>query len=100
MGTKTALKIDSFAFFDNSSFMITEQCKAHNTALALPSVPRECNLKILELPASVLIHLLATCTDQGFWKDEVPQFRPCVFSFGRCHSHLQGYLMRARGQIL
>ena len=36
MGTKTALKIESFAFFDNSRFMTTEQCKARITALALP----------------------------------------------------------------
>ena len=36
MGTKTALKIESFAFFDNSRFMTTELCKARITALALP----------------------------------------------------------------
>ena len=37
MGTKTVLKIESFAFFDNSSFMTTEQRQARITALALPS---------------------------------------------------------------
>ena len=35
-GTKTALKIESFAFFDNSRFMTTEKCNARITALALP----------------------------------------------------------------
>ena len=52
------------------------------------------------LPASVSLHSRATCTDQGFLKDEVPQFWSCLFSFRRCCMHLQSYLMRAGGQIL
>ena len=30
----------------------------------------------------------------------LPKFWPCLFSFRRCHMHLQSYLMRAGGQIL
>ena len=52
------------------------------------------------LPASVSLHSLVIRTDQGFLKDEVPQFWPCLFSFRRCCMHLQSYLMRAGGQIL
>ena len=52
------------------------------------------------LPASVSIYLLVTRTDQGFLKDEVPQFWPCLFSFQRCCMHPQSYLMRAGGHIL
>ena len=48
----------------------------------------------------MLLHLLATRTDQGFLKSEVPQFWLSLFSFRRCHMHLQSYLMRAGGQIL
>jgi len=36
MGTKTVLKTERFAFFDNSRFMTIEYCKACITALALP----------------------------------------------------------------
>ena len=36
METKTVLKIESFAFFDNSRFMTNEWYKARITALALP----------------------------------------------------------------
>ena len=50
------------------------------------------------LPASVSLHSLVIRTDQGFLKDEVPQFWPCLFSFRRCCMHLQSYLMRAGGQ--
>ena len=35
-GSKTVLKIESYAFFDNSRFMKTEQRKARITALSLP----------------------------------------------------------------
>ena len=38
--------------------------------------------------------------DQGFLKDEVPQFWPSLISFRRCCMHLQSNLMRAGGQIL
>ena len=48
----------------------------------------------------MLLHLLATRNELGFLKDEVPQFRPCLFSFRGCRLHLQSYLMRARDQIL
>ena len=43
------------------------------------------------LPASVSLslHSLVIRTDQGFLKDEVPQFWPCLFSFRRCCMHLQ-----------
>ena len=44
-------------------------------------------------------HSLETRTDQGFLKDEVPQFWPCLFSFRRSCMHLQSYLMRAIGHI-
>ena len=46
------------------------------------------------------LHSLAARTDQGFFKDEVPQFRLCLFSFRRCCMHLRSYLMLAGGQIL
>ena len=52
------------------------------------------------LSASVSLYSLVIRTDQGFLKDEVPQFWPCLFSFRRCCMHLQSYLMRAGGQIL
>ena len=59
MGTKTGLKIVSFAFFDNSRFNDNQivQRSRHCTSLAnsgvqffvLPFIIRECNPKILEL---------------------------------------------------
>ena len=52
------------------------------------------------LSASVSLQSLATRTYQGFLKDAVPQFWPCLFSFRRCCMHLQSYFMRAGGQIL
>ena len=55
---------------------------------------------LASLPTSVSLHSLATHTDQGFLKDEVLQFWPCLFSFRRCHMHLQSCFMRAGGQIL
>ena len=77
MGIKTGLKIESFAFFDNSCFMATELCKARISALALPirvSSSSSCLPSLLNaspkclnfsLPASVLHHSL----DQSFLKD-------------------------------
>ena len=52
------------------------------------------------LPVSVSLNSLVTRSDQGFLKDAVPQFWPCLFSFRRCCMHLQSYLMRAGGQNL
>ena len=52
------------------------------------------------LPASVSLHSLVIPTDQGFLKDEVPHFWPCLLSFRRWCMHLQSYLMRTVGQIL
>ena len=52
------------------------------------------------LHASVSHHSLAKITDHGILIDEIPQFLPCLFSFRRCHMHLQSYLMLAGGQIL
>ena len=51
------------------------------------------------LPASVSLHSLATRTDQGFLKDEVPLVWQCLFSFRRCCMHLQSYLIGGGGQI-
>ena len=95
-----------FSFHDNrevqSSYCCT--CLAYSgiQLFVLPSVTRKCNPKVLELllPASVTLHSLVTRTDQGFLKDEVPQFWPCLFSFRRCCMNLQSYLMRTGGQIL
>ena len=50
--------------------------------------------------ASVSLNFLAGRTNQGFLKNEVLQFWPCLFSFRRCHLRLQSCLMRAAGQIL
>ena len=97
MGTKTALKIESFAFFDNSRFMTTELCKARITVLALPirvsssssclrslvnATPRYLNFS--PVPALVSRDSLATRTDQGFLKDEV------YLSFCRAYFHSGG----------
>ena len=108
-GDKDCFENWELCLFDNSRFMTTEWYKARITALALP-------IRVLRLafrhswtqtqdtwtslPASVSLHSLVIRTDQGFLKDEVPQFWPCLFSFRRCHMHLQSYLMRAGGQIL
>ena len=52
----------------------------------LPSVTRKCNPKILELLYMLQCHSIY---DQGFLKDEVPQFWPSLISFRRCCMHLQ-----------
>ena len=108
-GDKDCFENWELCLFDNSRFMTTEWYKARITALALP-------IRVLRLafrhswtqtqdtwtslPASVSLHSFVIRTDQGFLKDEVPQLWPCLFSFRRCHMHLQSYLMRAGGQIL
>jgi len=58
MRSKTVLKAESFAFFENSRFMTTEYFKTRITVLALPirglqffvlpSIIRECYLKMFE----------------------------------------------------
>ena len=111
MGTKTALKIESFPFFDNSRFMTTEWCKARITTLALP-IRESSSLSCFPSLVNAIPRYLnfSTCfsfapftyntNDQGFLKDEVPQLWPCLFSFRQCCMHLQSYLLLAGGQIL
>ena len=112
MGTKTVLKIESFAVFGNSRFMITEKCKARITALALPiwvsssssCLPSLVNATPRYLKFSICFSvapLHVTRTDQGFLKDAVPQFWPCLFSFWQCCMHLQSYftLEGSKGSI-
>ena len=95
-----------FSFYDNRVVQSSHYCIrfAYSSIqfFILPSVTRQCNPKITQtfLPASVLLHLLVARTDQGFLKDEVPQFWQHWFSFRRCFMHLQSYFTCAGGQIV
>ena len=64
-----------------SSHYCTSIISSGTQFLVLPSVTCECLPKILEL--FYPLHSLAIRTDQGFLKDELPQFWPCLFSFRR-----------------
>ena len=95
-----------FSFHDNrieqSSHYCTSLANSVIQLFVLPSVTRKCNPKILKIlqHASVSLHSLVTRADQGFLKDEIPLFWPCLFTFRRCCMHPQSCLMRTGDQIL
>ena len=66
----------------------------------LTFVTNECNPKVLKLLCLLQcrsVHFRRT--DQGFFKSEEPQFRPCLFSFRWCRMHLHVYLMALEAKL-